>query len=357
MTEMTSHERFKRVFEHREADRVPIIDYPWGGTVKRWRREGLGEGVRWEDYFGVDKVATIHADNSPRYPERVVEETDEYVVATTAWGQTLKRWKQDDSTPEFLDCSIVDPDTWAEAKRRMTPDRDRIDWKKLEADYAGWRAEGRWIVAGFWFGFDVTHSWMVGTERLLMALVDRPGWCVEIFNTYLDLHIALYEMVWDAGYEFDCIRWPDDLGYKHNQFMSPQMYRDLVKPTMKRACEWAHARGVYTELHSCGDVSPLVDDFIDAGIDCLNPLEVKAGMDPIALKAACGDRLAFHGGVNAAIWDDFDAFEAEMRRIVPVMKQGGGYIFGSDHSVPNSVSLETFRRTIELAKQLGSYEN
>jgi len=125
---------------------------------------------------------------------------------------------------------------------------------------------------------------------------------------------------------------------------------------MKRAVDWAHSKGIYTRLHSCGNVMPFVDDFVEIGIDCLNPLEVKAGMDPLALKKKHGDKLVLNGGLNAAIWGDFDKFEAEMRRLVPELKKNGGYIFSSDHSVPSSVSLETFRKTVELAKKLGSYE-
>ena len=57
MSEMTSHERFARMFAHREADRVPIIDGPWGATLERWAREGLPAGVSYVDFFGLDKVA------------------------------------------------------------------------------------------------------------------------------------------------------------------------------------------------------------------------------------------------------------------------------------------------------------
>ena len=62
-----------------------------------------------------------------------------------------------------------------------------------------------------------------------------------------------------------------------------------------------------------------------------------------------------HGGINAVLWSDMEAMEAEMRNIVPVMKESGGYIFSTDHSVPNNVSLEDFRYITELAKKLGSY--
>ena len=67
MSQMTTKERFIRMYEHREADRVPIFDSPWAGTVARWIREGMPEGADWRDYFGVDKVASIGVDITPRY--------------------------------------------------------------------------------------------------------------------------------------------------------------------------------------------------------------------------------------------------------------------------------------------------
>jgi uroporphyrinogen decarboxylase len=355
VAEMTSHERFRRTFEHQEADRVPIIDSPWPATIERWQREGMPAGMSFVDFFGLDHVGHISVDNSPRYEVKTLEETDEYSVWTSAWGATLKTWKHAASTPEFRAFTIVDRPSWEAAKKRMTPTRDRVNWDRLKADFPAWRQKGRWIEAGLWFGFDVTHAWAVGTERLLMALVEQPDWCVDMFNTYLDLDLAMFDMVWDAGYHFDEINWPDDLGYKHNQFMSLAMYRELLKPVHKRACDWAHAKGVKVRLHSCGDVNPFVPEFIEIGIDALNPLEVKAGMDPVALKRKFGPKLVLNGGINAVYWDDFDAISAQMRQTIPVVKENGGYIFSSDHSVPSTVSLENFRRITDLAKELGTY--
>ena len=91
------------------------------------------------------------------------------------------------------------------------------------------------------------------------------------------------------------------------------------------------------------------------GLDALNPLEVKAGMNPVKLKQQYGDRLVLNGGINAVLWDNQEAICEEMRNVIPVMKQNGGYIFSSDHSVPSSVSLENFRTIIECAKELGRY--
>jgi uroporphyrinogen decarboxylase len=355
MGKMTSHERFKRMFEHKEADRVPILDSPWRGTIERWHREGMPRGMSYIDYFDLDKAVTIGVDISPRYEAKTLEETENYVIYTTPWGATQKEWKQEDSTPEFLDFTITNPGKWREAKERMTPTRDRIPWDYLKENYAKWREEGYWIMAGLWFGFDVTHSWTVGTERFLMALVEQPDWCVDMFNHYLDMGIALFDMIWDAGYEFDCVTWPDDMGYKNNQFFSVSMYRELLKPVQKRAIEWAHSKGAYAHLHSCGDINPFIPELIEIGLDALNPLEVKAGMNPIELKKKYGNALTFHGGINAVMWDSPEEIQEEMERVIPVMKEGGGYIFASDHSIPSSVSLKDFEHIIELAKRLGSY--
>lgn len=352
---MTSRERFARMFAHKEADRVPIIDSPWGSTIERWQAEGMPKDVSFIDFFDIDHVAGFGVDNSPRYEAKVIEETEEYTVRTTPWGATLKNWSHATSTPEFIDFTIKDRDTWEQAKARMTPSDDRIPWEHMKAHYHEWREKGWWIEGGLWFGFDVTHSWTVGTERLLMAMVEDPEWCADMFNHFLDVQIALMDRLWDAGYTFDSVRWPDDMGYKYHQFFSLNTYRELLKPVQKRAIDWAHSKGAKAHLHSCGDINPLVPELIEIGLDALNPLEVKAGMNPIELKQKFGDKLVFHGGINAVLWDNPEAIEAEMKRVLPVMKENGGYIFSSDHSVPSSVSLEDFRRITDLAKKLGSY--
>lgn len=352
---MTSKERFTRMFEHKDADRVPIIDSPWEGTISRWKREGMPADADWRDYFGVDKSEMIAVDITPRYPVKVLEETDRYVIRTSEWGVTMKHFKEEDSTPEFLDFTIVDPDRWEEAKKRMTITPDRINWKHLEENYPKWKAEGRWIEGLFWFGFDVTHSWTVGTETLLMAILEEPEWVMDMFDTYLNSSMALMDMVWDKGYIFDSIFWYDDMGYKNTTFFSLDTYREVLKPFHKRAVEWAHKKGIYAHLHSCGDVMKFVPDLVEIGVDCLNPLEIKAGMDPEALKREFGDKLVFHGGVNAVLWDDKEQILAEVERIVPILKEKGGYIFSSDHSIPNSVSAENFREIVAAVKRFSAY--
>ena len=285
----------------------------------------------------------------------MVEETEDYIIYTTRWGATQKSWKHEDSTPEFLDFHVNNSKVWEEAKTRMKYDDDRIAWDYLRKNYDRWIAEGRWSIGDFWFGFDVTHSWMVGTEDLLVAMFEEPEWVMDMFETYLELDFACFDKILAAGYKPDCITWPDDMGYKNALFFSNEMYRELLKPFHKRACDWAHERGIYVHLHSCGDIMDRVDDLVDIGIDDLNPLEVKAGMKHLELKEKYGDKLVFHGGINAVLWNDREAILEEIRKYVPKMKENGGYIFSSDHSIPNTVSLEDFKVIIAEVKRCGAY--
>lgn len=352
---MTTKERVTRMFEHREADRVPILDTPWRGTLTRWVSEGMPAGMDWRDYFEVDKCECIGVDITPRYECRILEETEEYVIRTSAWGVTTKEFKQEDATPEFLDFTVTTPEKWAEAKSRMTVDADRINWAYLKENYPRWKAEGRWIQAGFWFGFDVTHSWMCGTENLLIALLEDPEWVKDMFQTYLDRCIAHFDLLWDAGYTVDSIFWYDDMGYKGTPFFSEKIYRELLQPVHKQAVDWAHRHGIFAHLHSCGDIMPLIPAVLETGVDALNPIEVKAGMDLYRLKREYGDRLVLHGGVDASRLHKEEEIIPELRNMLAVVKQKGGYLFSSDHSIPNAVSLKTYQAIVDTVKQYGAY--
>lgn len=354
---MTTKERVTRIHEKKEADRVPITDKPWQGTLSRWRREGMPADVDWREYFDVDKFYEFTVDVSPQYQRRTLEENDDFLVVETEYGVRMKYLKGEDTTPEFLDYKITNPDTWAAAKARINHDSSRINWDYLKENLPKWNHEGAWVDAIFWFGFDVTHSWMCGLETVLIGMLEEPEWIEDIFQTMVDANIALYDQIWDAGLRFDGIYIFDDMGFKMNQFFSVDTYKKLVKPAHKKAIDWANNHGIWATLHSCGMIEPFLPDLVEMGLKTLNPMEVKAGMDPIKLKDTYGDKLTFHGGINAILWEKptLDEIRAEIEYLVPIMKKNGGYIFATDHSVPNSVSLESFKTVVELAKKIGAY--
>jgi uroporphyrinogen decarboxylase len=354
MVKLTERERMLRTYKRQEIDRVPMFDKAWKGTRRRWKNEGI-EGW-WEDYFGFDHLTQVRPDNSPRFETKVLEETDRYRIVTTPWGATQKQFKEMDSTPETLDFYYCDSDRWEEAKAKMLQHHeDRIPWEKLKQNAPIWEKEGRFRQLVVWHGFDVAHSGMIGTENVLIGMYEEPEWIKDVIETYLTTSLDLCQRILDAGYQFDGIFWYDDMGYKNTPFFSPEMYREIVKPFHKRAVDWAHERGLVTELHSCGFIEPLIPDILDTGVEMLNPLEIKAGMDPFKLKKLYGDKLAFHGGINAQLWDNIELVKSEMERIIPAMKEGGGYVFASDHSIPNSVSFENMKEIARLAHELGKY--
>ena len=173
MAEMTSRERVARMFEHREADRIPIWENPWATTLDRWKKQGL-KSDNWAGELGLDRVEGIWCNNTPRYEVKTIEEGEDYVIQTTEWGVTLKQFKEKGSTPQFLDFTVTDLEKWHDAKRRMVYDPSRINWDFLESSDFD-KSGNYWTNASLWFGFDVTHSWMVGTERFLYERTTRTA--------------------------------------------------------------------------------------------------------------------------------------------------------------------------------------
>ena len=90
MIQLTHRERILRTYRHQETDRIPMIDYAWEGTVRRWHKEGLPKNFFWDEYFGFDPIVRIQPDNSPRFPSKILEENDRYFIKTTLWGATAK---------------------------------------------------------------------------------------------------------------------------------------------------------------------------------------------------------------------------------------------------------------------------
>jgi uroporphyrinogen decarboxylase len=111
-------------------------------------------------------------------------------------------------------------------------------------------------------------------------------------------------------------------------------------------------------MHSCGFVEPLLPGMVEAGIDCLQVMEVKAGMDPLRIKRDFGDRLVLFGGMDAQnlVANDIDAIRAELAAKIPALKEGYGYILHSDHSIPTTTEYETYRFFVDEGLRLGAYE-
>jgi uroporphyrinogen decarboxylase len=307
------------------------------------------------DYFGYE-MSGFGADMSFQLPTELVEETDEYTIVRNSNGALVKNWKHKTSTPEMIDFTIKDRAAWEQHKPLLAMNESRVDWKNgLEACRRE-REKGKFVHFSAAMGYDKTQGF-VGSERLLIAMAEEPDWAKDMFDASVQLIIDAAEEMMARGFEFDGAFLFDDMGYRNASLFSPRMYRELLKPAHTRVCDFFHSRGLKVILHSCGCVKGLVPDLIEAGFDCLQPLEVKAGMDLIELKKQYGDRLAFMGGIDVRKMShpDPSVIEEEIRTKISFAKQGGGYIYHSDHSVPDDVSFQQYCRVIELVHKYGSY--
>ena len=379
---MNSRERVSAALNHQESDRVPIHDSLWASTVDRWRREGAPAKVSLAEYFDYDMVS-FGGDVSPRFPVRTVSEDDECVIETTPYGGLRRNRKDYASVPEWLEFPCDSRTDWERIKERLTPSRDRIDWEgdqpivglshdeREDSLQVGARAEwrvglegckraravGKFVCYTAPIGFGHIHQAYVGTERLLIAVATEPEWVIDMYETNANLVIANYEMMVDGGFVFDGVFLACDLGYRSGTFFSPRHFEEQLHPTFERLFGYFGSKGLPVILHSDGRILEFVPYLVKEGLTCLNPLEVKAGMDVIALKREFGDRLAFMGGIDVRAMADPDpsVIEEEIKSKIPFAKRGGGYIYHSDHSVPNNVSFQRYCRVLELVKRYGVY--
>ncbi|NLJ34850.1 MAG: hypothetical protein GX358_01240 [candidate division WS1 bacterium] len=351
---MNSRERINLALHHRQADRIALQDAPWETTVARWHTEGLPDGVSPTEYFGYE-LRGFSGDLSFRFPQETVEETREYTITRDANGALRRNWLHRTSTPECLDFTIRDRAGWDAHKHRLEVSADRVDFQHLKA-FTEAKQAGYWCHYSGVLGYDKSQG-IVGSENLLMSMITDPDWVHEMFMTSAEMLCQVAQIMLDGGFDFDGAFVYDDLGYRNGPLFSPDMFRRLLKPAHAMVYEFFHTRGLKVILHTCGGVAPLVPDLIDAGLDCLQPLEVKAGMDLVELKREYGRDLAFMGGIDARAMAHADpaVIEQEMRAKIPPAMEDGGYIYHSDHSVPDNVSFQRYERVIELALELGTY--
>lgn len=149
-----------------------------------------------------------------------------------------------------------------------------------------------------------------------------------------------------------------DFGTQRGPFISIQAYRELYKPFHKAVNDWVHANtGWKTFIHSCGSVASLIPDFIDAGFDILNPVQVSAaGMDARGLKEQFGDRITFWGGsVDTQQTLPFGTpaqVRAEVRERIEIFGKGGGFVFNAIHNIQARTPVENVLAMFEAVRQV-----
>ncbi len=256
-------------------------------------------------------------------------------------------------TRRWIKCPVENRADWEDMKRRYDPataerlpenaatlaarlgDRDTF----LEIHFSGpyWQLRE-------WLGF----------EQLSMMFYDDPAFVEEMLTFWQDYILGLIERIFELVVP-DCVHFSEDMAYKGCSMLSPAMTRRFLLPIWKRWGEAVRSAGVpLYAIDSDGHIGELIPIWLEAGVNCCDPIEVAAGNDIVAFRRQFGKNMAYRGGVDKReIARGGMHIERELDRISPVIRDGG-FIPSCDHGVPADVSWPAFVHYVGmLAKHTG----
>jgi len=195
-------------------------------------------------------------------------------------------------------------------------------------------------------------------EDWLMAHVLYPEYILELFDLQCEFALKNLEIYRQAVGDRVQVIWLSgtDFGTQNGPFTSVENYRKLYKPFHKKLNDWVHKNTSWkTFYHTCGSIVPLLDDFADAGIDILNPVQCSAaGMDPGMLKEKYGDRFVFWGGgvdtQHTLPFGTPDEVREQVRERVEIFAKGGGYVFNTIHNIVGNTPVENILAMFEALR-------
>jgi len=200
---------------------------------------------------------------------------------------------------------------------------------------------------------------IVGMENLLVLMASDSAVAGALFNKLAELKVSFWEMALPQLADVvDVISHADDYGTQVSQIISPRMYRQQVKPHWKTVfdCVRRLAPNVRRFFHSCGNVRPLIPDFIELGVEILNPVHIRAtGMEPAALKRDFGDVLVFWGGgvdtQGVLPYGTPQQVKDDVRRNLDALAPGGGYVFNTVHNIQADIPVENLVAMYEALRE------
>jgi uroporphyrinogen decarboxylase len=196
------------------------------------------------------------------------------------------------------------------------------------------------------------RAWsLTGMEELMVYMLTEPAFVHELLDRITEYNIALIDEAADIG-GVDCVHFGDDWGSQHGPLVSPETWREFIKPRFKATCGAAKSRGLSVSLHCCGNVELLMPDIIECGVDVFDPFQPEA-MDIWRLKRRFGDRIAFWGGLSVQSTFPFGSpqdVHDEGERLLREMGRAGGYILAPSHSLTGDIPPQNISAFIELAK-------
>jgi len=382
---MTPRERVLTAINHEQPDRIPLIIGVNNAT-----------GIKMKPYKGIKDITGINAPDNYIYewPELGTAEIDEATlrrlhsdvrgVLDLEPEKVRKRNRERDPRSDYIDSwgsgqSEITPGDWFPGIHPLPEARTVEDLEQ----YQGWpdmldpsriahvkatalrlAEENQFaILATPWllFPFERAHA-MQGMEPFLLNMAMDPDFTRAMLEKIADYCKQLMgRFLEELGENVDIIKIGDDLGTQNSLLISPQMYRDIIKPVHADFINFIKSRTrAKIFFHSCGDVMPLIGDFIEIGVDILNPIQTSTGSmsDLPSLKKRFGKNIVFCGGIDTHRILNFGSVEdvrQEVRRVMQILGPGGGCMIGPVHTVMNDVPPENVLAMVDAVEEFGHY--
>ena len=365
---MNARERFVDTLLFKQVDRAPFTEWCgyWDETLLRWHCEGLPIGTSVEDYFGFDSGlrppyptvpngVPIDMLLVPRFVEKTLEENERYRIFVDNIGIKKRILKSSSSPqgrmPQHLDWPVRNREEFQKVKARFSsedPRRIGVQWSEELVEYCNSQTE---MPIGLHIpGFYGTGRELMGMERLLITFHKDPALISEMFQFWVDFLMKMIKKALPFNIDYAEI-W-EDMAYRNGPHMSPKLFREFILPHYKTLIQFLKRNGVRLfVLDSDGDLRALISLLVEAGVNCIYPMEVQSGMDAPALRREYGESLAMIGNIDKrALIAGRSAIRKEIKAKLNSINEGG-YVPSVDHLVPPDVSFSNYGYYIRLLKR------
>lgn len=237
----------------------------------------------------------------------------------------------------------VPPDPEADHRLGVLPD--------LVSRYKGKRS--------IWFGQRAAFMWsafLMGFENMLMALVAEPKLAGAVMDMVLETNMSIVRRAIRAGAEVVVV--PDDWAHNSGPLMSPKVFSELILPRFQKMVDLIHDEGGLVLKHTDGNIYPILDMLVATGIDALNPIEPKAGMDLVTVRERVGSKLCLVGNIDVSELLPHGTPEEVEQTVRQAMLDGGrdgSFIVASSNSIHSSCRSENFLAHIRATQRWGKY--
>ncbi|MBA7576210.1 hypothetical protein ES708_18049 [subsurface metagenome] len=262
--------------------------------------------------------------------------------------------------------SSIDPDafrpcdTVSDEELKTFAEYGRFFHENTDKALLGWGACISLVGLSALLGDNITQG---SLDEWLCMLITEKDTAHEMMSRYVDAVIKRIHLYHQAVGDY-CFAWgvaSDDSGTQKNGIMSTDLYREMIKPHYRRLCDYVHTHTNWkTFLHSCGSVYQYIPEWIDAGIDILNPVQISAAnMEPERLMREFGGKIVFWGGgcdtQKVLPLSTPEEVREHVKRNIEVFKSGtGGYVFTQVHNIQQDVPVENVEAMYRAVYDIGN---